>query len=227
MKILGLIPARGGSKGVPRKNVKPLGGQPLIAYSIQSGLQAKGLSMVMVSTDDEEIAEVAKTHGAEVPFLRPPALAADKSPTLDAVVHCLETLAQQGHHFDAVCLLQPTTPFRTDGFVDDCIDHFINSGCDALVSVLEVPKTYNPHWTFEANEDDHLKIATGETEIITRRQELPPAYFRDGSIYLTKTKVILNMRSLYGRSLTYKVSDESRYVNIDTLADWEKAESLL
>jgi CMP-N,N'-diacetyllegionaminic acid synthase len=227
MKILAIIPARGGSKGVPGKNIKLLNGKPLLAYTVEIALQSKLLSNVMVSTDDEKIAVVAKSMGVKIPFLRPIELAKDDTPTLDVILHTLEWYQKNNCFFDAVCLLQPTSPFRTLEFLDKAIEKFIESGCDSLVSVQKVPHEYNPHWTFEENEQGNLKIATGETEIISRRQELPIAYHRDGSIYLTKTKVLLTEHSLYGKSTTFIESDPKGYVNIDTMEDWKKAEEMI
>ncbi|MEL7221693.1 MAG: acylneuraminate cytidylyltransferase family protein, partial [Bacteroidota bacterium] len=228
LKILALIPARGGSKGIPRKNVKLLGDQPLINYTIASALACDGLSTVVVSTDDAEIAQVSQAAGAAVPFMRPAALAADKSPTLDTVIHAINYYQDQGQEFDAVCLLQPTCPFRTSAEISRAIDNFKAAGGDSLISVQEVPHHYNPHWVYEPQEGNGLlKIATGEAEIISRRQDLPKAYHRDGSIYLTKTEVLLEQRSLYGQSIAYVVLNSAHHVNIDTPDDWTEAERLL
>jgi CMP-N,N'-diacetyllegionaminic acid synthase len=226
MRILAIIPARGGSKGVPGKNIKLLGDKPLIAYSIQSALQSKLLTTVMVSSDCLEIIEVAKHWKADVPFQRPEKLAQDTTPTLAVVQHVVQFYEDKGEVFDAVCLLQPTNPFREEGFVDAAIQQFISSNTDALVSVLTVPHEYNPHWTFEVDNKGCLKIATGEQTLISRRQELPQAFHRDGALYITKTAVI-KAGSLYGNSLAYMESNPELYVNIDTLSDWEKAEQMI
>ncbi len=228
MKILGIIPARGGSKGIPGKNIKVLGGKPLIAWTIDQARKALLLNYFMVNTDDEQIAETARQYGAQVPFLRPTELAADETPTLDVVEHTLRFFGSKGQNFDAVCLLQPTSPFRPDGLIDQAIKTFIESDADALVTVRPVPDEFNPHWVFEPDEQGFLKIATGDTEIIPRRQELPPAYFRDGSIYLTKSEVILERHSLYGEKLAYLVMpDNVPYINLDTPSDWEQAERII
>lgn len=226
MSILCIIPARAGSKGVPGKNIKLLNGIPLLAYTSEIALRSKLLTKVIVSTDDVNISNHAKNLKLEVPFLRPVELAQDNSPTIDTVIHTLRWYSNQNIFFDAVCLLQVTSPFRTVEFLDNAIEKFINSGCDALVSVQKVPHEYNPHWTFEVNSEGNLTIATGDTQIIPRRQELPLAYHRDGSIYITKSNVILEQNSLYGNSIAYIESDPEFYVNIDTPEDWEKAELL-
>lgn len=227
MRILGIIPARGGSKGIPNKNIKILNGKPLLEYTTEIALQSNHLSEVMVSSDDEAIIAVAKNLGVQVPFIRPAELAQDDTPTIDVLIHALQWYEIQNNCFDAVCLLQTTSPFRTVAFLDEAIEKFLSSGCDSLVSVLKVPHEYNPHWTFETNENGTLKIATGEDKIINRRQELPQAYHRDGSIYITKTDVILKQHSLYGKSIAYIESAPEFYVNIDTASDWEKAEQIL
>jgi len=227
MKILAIIPARGGSKGVPGKNIKLLNGKPLLAYSSEIALQSKFLAEVIVSTEDKAIVEVAESLGIQVPFIRPVALAQDETPTIEVIIHALQWYENQNIFFDAVCLLQVTSPFRTVDFLDKAIEKFIQSDCDSLVSVQKVPHEYNPHWVFELNDEGNLKIATGETRIIPRRQELPNAYHRDGSIYITKTEVLLAAHSLYGNSISFIESDPEFYINIDTIEDWEKAKQMI
>lgn len=227
MKILAIMPARGGSKGVPGKNIKLLHGKPLLAYTSEIALQSKQLTEVMVSTEDSQIMEVAINLGIKVPFIRPMALAQDNTPTIDVIVQALQWYESQNILFDAVCLLQVTSPFRTLEFLDKAIEKFIMSECDSLVSVQRVPHEYNPHWTFEVNAEGNLKIATGESHIIPRRQELPTAFHRDGSIYITKTEVLLKEHSLYGKNTAFIESEPDFYVNIDTMEDWEKAEEMI
>ncbi|MFK7806511.1 MAG: acylneuraminate cytidylyltransferase family protein [Saprospiraceae bacterium] len=228
MKILALIPARGGSKGVPLKNRKLLGGQPLIAYSINAALACEGIERVTVSTDDEDIASISKSAGAKVPFLRPAELATDKSPSIDTVIHALQFYKAKNINFEAICLLQPTCPFRTADDIAKAIKIFKNSEADCLISVRAVPHQFNPHWTFEEKENSpYLKIATGEKNIISRRQDLPKVYYRDGSIYLTKTEIVLEQRSLYGEKISWFESENKYHVNIDTLEDWAEAEEMI
>ena len=226
MKILAIIPARGGSKGLQGKNIKVLGNKPLISYSIQQAIESNCFSEIIVSTDDEQIAIIARNFGAEVPFIRPSELAEDASSSISVVQHAVAFLEDRGEFFDAVCLLQPTSPFREKGFISKAISTFIKNKSDSLISVLQVPDEYNPHWVFEPNKKGLLAIATGEKEIIKRRQELPNSFFRDGSIYLTKVETI-KKGSFYGNSISYIESNPDLYVNIDTLADWDKAEGKL
>lgn len=227
-RILGLIPARGGSKGVPGKNTKLLGGLPLIQYTIQAALGASSLSRVTISTDDNEIADISREAGADVPFLRPAALATDSSPTIDTVKHCLEYYLFKGERFDAVCLLQPTVPFRQTQDIEAALKEFSESGADSLISVKEIPAKFNPHWAFVKNEETgSFEIATGESQIIPRRQELPPAYYRDGSIYITRSEVILNSNSLYGQKIIAYESTGTADINIDSPEDWASAEAYM
>lgn len=226
MKILGLIPARGGSKGIPGKNIKLLGDKPLLQYTWEAAQQSSLLDKVILTSEDREIIEVATKLGLEVPFTRPEELARDETPSIEVIKHALNFFREKGEEFDAVCLLQPTTPFRTPGLIDTCIKKFEENNYDSLISVREVPAEFNPHWVFEEKED-LLTLATGEENIISRRQELPKAYFRDGAIYITKTEVLLNQNSLFGKRTGFYDTTGTPYVNIDIPEDWEEAERIV
>lgn len=227
MKILGIIPARGGSKSVPGKNIKPLAGKPLLQYTVEAAKSTKYLSRLILSSDDDSIIDVAKSLDLEVPFKRPAILSNDDTPTLPVVQHALNFFIDRNEHFDAVCLLQVTSPFKTSEFINKAIQTFTNSDSDALISVRQVPDEYNPHWVFKAGPKHNLKLFTGDEHIISRRQDLPKVYHRDGIIYITKTEVILDQNSLYGKKLSYIESPNSFNVNIDTIEDWKKAEEYL
>ncbi len=227
MKILGLIPARGGSKSIPKKNIKILNGKPLLQYTVEAARKSKHLSKVILSSNDEAVIKVAKELNLEVPFVRPEHLAEDKSPTLGVIQHAITFYKEQNITFDAVCLLQVTSPFKTGKFIDDAIDKFVESKCDALVSVQKVPDEYNPHWTFKENQSGNLELFTGEKQIISRRQDLPEIYHRDGLIYITKTSVLMEQNSLYGFKLGYIKSPLEYTINIDTMKDWKQAEAFL
>jgi CMP-N,N'-diacetyllegionaminic acid synthase len=224
MKILGLIPARGGSKGVLRKNIRLLNGKPLLAYTAESSLKCRNLARIILNTEDEEIAEVGRKYGLDVPFMRPPELALDSTSSFAVVRHTLLNLENAGEKFDAVCLLQPTNPLRRSEDIDACIELFARSSADCVISVLPVPHEYNPKWVFWKNEDGRLNLSTGDAEIITRRQDLPPAFHRDGSVYVTRRDTIIKDSSLYGnRVLGYEISPEFS-ANIDTEQDWQAIE---
>lgn len=228
MKILGLIPARGGSKGIPLKNIKLLGGKPLISYTYESAKKSSLLSKVVLSSDDQAIIGVAHQIGLEVPFKRPPSIAKDNSTSVEVIKHAIEALKMKGEEYDAICLLQPTTPFREEDLIDRAIRKFESEDYDSLISVREVPHQFNPHWVFvEEEEKRGLKIATGEKKIISRRQELPKAYHRDGAIYLIKVEIILNQDSIIGERLGYINCEDSIYINLDEQEDWSAAENYL
>jgi CMP-N,N'-diacetyllegionaminic acid synthase len=227
MKTLGLIPARGGSKGVPRKNIRLLRGRPLLEYTTESALGAQKLSRVVLSTDDEEIAELGRRCGVEVPFMRPKELAQDDTPSLPVVQHALTTLEASGSYYDAVCLLQPTSPLRKSSDIDGCIDLLARTDADAVVSVVTVPEKYNPHSLYLSDDGGFLRLATGEARPISRRQDLPPAFRRDGGVYLARRDTVLLRNSLYGERLLGFLVEDDRWVDIDTWEDWERATKLL
>jgi len=225
--ILCLIPARRGSKGVPRKNIKPLAGKPLISYTIEQAKASSLIDRVVLSTDDQTIAEIGREYGAEVPFIRPASLATDDAKSIDVVIHALDYFEERGESFDAVCLLQATSPWRPEGVIDDAIRLFLKERPDALVSVRRVPDEFNPHWVFEIDDRKRLHIATGDEEIIPRRQELPAAYHRDGAIYITAVETIRRQHSLLGKDLLAFPIESPELINIDTMEDWKKAERVI
>ena len=201
-----------------------MGGKPLLAYTAAAALDSKRLSRVILSTEDPEIATVGRECGLEVPFMRPADLVADLTPTLPVVMHALNSLEESGASFDAVCLLQPTNPLRRARDIDDCIDLFERSTADSVVSVRPVPAEYNPKWVYWQDTEGKLSISTGDDEPIRRRQDLPDAYHRDGSVYITRTHIITDRGSLYGdRILGYEMPAEFS-VNIDSEDDWANAE---
>lgn len=226
MRVLGLIPARGGSKGVPRKNIRLLAGKPLIGHTIDAALGANHIDRVVVSTEDDEIADAAKALGAEVPFERPASLAEDDTPMLPVVVHAVQSMSASGWKPDLVCLLQPTFPFRRASDIDACIEALEAHRADCVISVHRVPHQFNPHWVYFQRPDGSLGLATGESEPIPRRQDLPDAFHRSGSIYVSRSVIITERGSLYGdRVFGYEMPSEGS-CNIDTTADWERAEAL-
>jgi CMP-N-acetylneuraminic acid synthetase len=227
MRVLGVVPARGGSKGVPGKNVRLLSGKPLLQYTAEAARGSRLLSRVVLSTENEEIARIGLECGLEVPFLRPPQWAADDTPMLPVVQHAVSWMEDQGEFFDAVCLLQPTNPFRRSEDIDACIRLLEISGADAVVTVLPVPEEHNPHWVYFADESGLLRLSTGEAAPITRRQELPPAYHREGSVYVTRRDVLMKENSFYGRRLVGHCIEPKLSVNIDRPSDWVRAEELV
>ncbi|HEY9517244.1 MAG TPA: acylneuraminate cytidylyltransferase family protein [Gemmatimonadaceae bacterium] len=227
MRTLGLVPARGGSKGVPRKNARLLAGKPLLQYTAEAALAATTLERVVLSTDDPAIAEIGRRCGLDVPFLRPPELARDETPTFPVVLHALRALEDSGERYDAVCLLQPTCPLRRAEDIDACVNLMDDSGADTVITVRSVPAEYNPHWVYFTDESGALRLSTGEPTPIPRRQDLPAAFHRDGSIYVTRRAVLLERGSLFGDRVLGHVVDRELTVNIDDAADWEYAELLM
>lgn len=226
MRVLGLIPARGGSRGVPRKNLRSLGGRPLLAYTAHSALAAARLARVVLSTDDAEIAEVGAALGLDVPFIRPAALAADDTPMLPVIRHALDVLGAAGDAYDAVCLLQPTTPFRPEGAVDGCIAMLESSGADSVISVRAIPTHLHPQWAFIGDADGFLTLATGAGAPPPRRQLLPPAYHRDGAVYVIR-RATLDGGTILGARVVGCVLAGAPAVNIDESEDWARAERWL
>ncbi|CAN5835723.1 acylneuraminate cytidylyltransferase family protein [soil metagenome] len=227
MRVLGIVTARGGSKGVPRKNIKLLAGKPLIAWTADAAARATRLARTVLSTEDEEIAEVARSVGLEVPFLRPAALAEDTTPTLPVLQHVVQALEAAGDRYDAICLLQPTNPLRTAEMIDGSLELLERSGADSVVSVLPLPLDHHPYWAYIAGPGGELRLANGASAPVTRRQDLPPAFHREGSIYAMRRDVLIDGNSLYGaRTVGYPI-DAAHSVNIDTLDDWARAETLI
>jgi N-acylneuraminate cytidylyltransferase len=228
--VLALIPARGGSKSVPRKNIRPLAGHPLIAYSIAAGLAARGVGRVVVSTDDEEIAAIARACGAEVPFLRPSELAADDTPDLPVVEHALAWLAEnEGFRPAVIVQLRPTSPLRPIGLVDQGID-ILRAHPDADCVRAVVPSGQNPFKMWRPVEDGRIVplIEDGLHEAYNMpRQRLPATYWQTGHLDVIRRETVLGQRSLTGRRV-YPLMVEAEFaVDIDSPRDFERAEALL
>lgn len=227
MKILGLIPARGGSKGIPGKNLAMVCGRPLLAYTVDAALGSRLLTRVILSTDSEEIARVGRSLGVDVPFMRPRELAADTTPTIDVIRHAIGAVSEAGQTYEAVCLLQPTNPLRTSEMIDRACEAFVACQADTLLSVLELPEHHHPHWALVQDDEGLLHWATGQSDPPPRRQLLPPAYHREGSIYITRTTVLMERRSLYGERIVPFVVDPATTVNIDGPDDLKIAEEII
>lgn len=214
MTLLALIPARGGSKGIPRKNIKLLGGKPLIAWTIDAAKQARCIDRIVVSTEDEDIAKVALECGADVPFLRPPELAADDTPGIAPVLHALEQLPM----FDWVLLLQPTSPLRSVADIEGIVNFCLERGASSAVSICEVSK--HPYWMYQRDQSDRLQPLLSNRPEIPRRQDLPPVYTLNGALYLARTDWLQDRKSFIDSETLGYVMPNERSVDIDTLQDW-------
>lgn len=224
--VLAVIPARSGSKGIPGKNVKPLCGKPLIAWSIEAGLESKCVDEVMVTTDGREIADVAKRYGASVPFLRPQELASDTSPTFDAVKHVIDSYkAKFKRQFDYVVLLEPTSPLREADDIDGMIRRLVDVlEYDAIISIGEVSE--HPS-ILKRIENGTLVPFCKELKTSTRRQDNEPAYFPYGVAYIAKTTALLAEQTFYCRkSLYYKIKRYQCY-EIDDIYDFLAVENVM
>ncbi len=227
MRVLGLIPARGGSKGIPRKNIRLLCGKPLLHYTIEAALAARHLSRVILSTEDEEIAEVGRRGGVEVPFLRPPELAEDETPMLPVVQHTIGWMEEQGEYFDAVCLLQPTNPLRRAEDIDGAIELLQQSGADSVISFFDVGEKHPARMKYISSDGRVIDPPFAEKVEGQRRQDLPKLYLREGSIYLTRRNVLMEKNSFKGDDCRAWIIPEVRACNIDTPFDLFIAEQLL
>ena len=224
-KILGLIPARAGSKGYPRKNVKPLLGKSLIQRAYESAIESAVLDRIILSTNDPEAERIARGIGLETPFGRPDDLAGDDVSMLDVVLHSLEFLQQTGYVPEAVMILQPTSPLRTPEHIRRAVDLLENH--DSVCSVVRVPNTLCPHYVMKIREDGMLDFFLKEASAITRRQDVPQAYVRDGTVYLTRTAAVVEDQTLYGGKCRPLVLKECETISIDTPEDWTCAEQRL
>ncbi len=225
--VVGIVPARGGSKGLPRKNVLDLSGKPLIAWSIERAVSSKYLDKVIVSTDDNEIAAIAKQYGAEVPFLRPDELAGDTTPMIDVVGHAITYYEKENAEFDYVALLEPTSPLRKENDIDNAIVQLINheNDADGLVSVGEVHLEHPS--IMKKIKDEYIAPFEISDKNISRRQELEKVYFPYGVIYLVKTEMLIKHRTFYqDRTIPYFIERWQNY-EVDDIYDFKCIEAVM
>ena len=225
MRVLGVIPARGGSKGVPGKNVKLLGGVPLIGHTIAAARASK-LARTILSTDDARIADVGRELGVDVPFVRPEALATDSARAIPVLQHALEACeAAEKSRYDAVMMLQPTTPLRTTADIDGALEIFRATTCDSVISVVDVEGHHPARMKFLEG-DRLVDPPYAEAYENQPRQELKPMFIRNGAIYLTRCNILLG-GSLKGKDCRGLVMPAERSVNIDNELDFRYAAWLL
>lgn len=222
-KILALIPARGGSKGIKDKNIVFLAGKPLIAYSIEAAKYSKYIDDIIVTTDSEKIAEISKQYGASVPFMRPAELATDTSKTIDAVLHAIQTLKTMGKEYDVLILLQPTQPLRTNKNIDEAIEVYYKNKEDGLVSVSPVDDS--PLLIRSISNDGKLLNLLSQNSTC-RRQDMPEYYKVNGCIYINKIEEINENTSFNDNKIPFIMTKEHS-IDIDELSDLCMAEHYL
>lgn len=226
IRVLGLIPARGGSKALPGKNIKPLCGRSLVQRAADTARASGVLDRVILSTDDEAIAAHGQSAGLTIPFLRPAAFATDASPMMDVAVHALKTLSETDEYVpDALLILQPTSPLRSPEHIRQAVS--LLEGYEAVCSVVPLPQDISPHYVMKIRDDGCLDFFMPDGDRFTRRQDVPVAYRRDGTIFLTRTEVVLNAHSFYGKRCRPMVLQPDEILNIDTAKDWDEAKRRL
>lgn len=221
MRYLIVIPARGGSKGIPRKNIKPFAGKPLIYYTIDAARSIVSDEDICVSTDDDEIIQVVENYGLKVPFKRPAELATDTAGTYEVLLHALDFYEKQGNHYDALILLQNTSPFRTAEHVKEALKLYTPE-IDMVVSVKECAA--NPYYcVFEENDEGYLHVCKGDGNIY-RRQDAPKVYEYNGAIYIINTDSLKKQHMhQFSKRIKYVMEDKSSF-DLDTMNDWLIAE---
>lgn len=224
MKILVIIPARGGSKGIPHKNIKPLNGKPLIHYTIDEAREIVGDKDICVSTDDPEIIKCVEDYGLKVPFVRPEELATDTAGTYEVLLHALNFYEKQGRHYDVVLLLQNTSPFRKVEQIKEALKLY-NDEIDMVVSVKECAA--NPYYcVFEEDDKGFLHVCKGEGNFF-RRQDAPKVYEYNGAIYIMNAETLKTTHMHKMQKRVKYVMDDLSSFDLDTMTDWNIAESII
>lgn len=216
-RVLGVIPARGGSKGIPGKNIFMIGGKPLIAWTIDAALESKYIDRLILSSDDDEIINVAKTLGCEVPFKRDMQLAADDTPGVDVVIDALNRCSG----YDYVVLLQPTSPLRTTEDIDTSLEYCIQNNAPACVSVCK--SQHSPYWMFTLDKSKHMTPLLSEN-IPACRQSLPSVYVLNGAVYIARVEWLIDKKTfIASQTIAYEMLEE-RSIDIDTEFDMKMLE---
>lgn len=223
-RILAIIPARGGSKGIPHKNIVDLCGKPLISYSIEAAQKSKYIDCILVSTDDKEIQKVSLQYGAKVPFLRPEEISNDSAKSIDVVIHGINYLKDNGETFDYVILLQPTSPLRTNEDIDEAIGIILEREKDSLVSVCEVDENPILMRTIKEEKLDPIITFNGNN---LRRQDLPKFFIFNGAIYISTVDMILEDKTMVDNDSIPYVMEKHKSIDIDNILDLKLTEYIL
>jgi CMP-N-acetylneuraminic acid synthetase len=226
LTVLAIVPARGGSKGVPGKNMRPLAGRSLLEYAASAARASGVIDRTILSTDSEEIADAGRRAGLEVPFLRPAALATDETPMLSVVRHAIAQVEASGWTPHLVVLLQPTSPLRKPDHVRNAVATLRSSGADSVVTVVEVPKHLSPDYVMRI-EGGILKPFLPTGADVARRQDARVAYSRDGTVYAFRRDTLDRFGTIYGEDCRPLVVDSAESLSIDSQSDWDAAERIL
>ena len=221
--VIALVPARAGSKGLPGKNIRPLHGRPLLAWTADAARSSGVIDRVILSTDSEEVRDIGCKAGLEAPFLRPAELAQDETPMLPVIEHAVAALERTGCTVDIVVLLQPTSPLRTGTHVRRSIDLLRETRADSVVTVVELPRHLSPDYVMRV-ENGRLIPFLPEGARITRRQDARTAYVRDGTVYTFWRRTLAEQQSIYGRDCRPLIIPASESLTIDGPEDWVEAE---
>jgi CMP-N-acetylneuraminic acid synthetase len=224
--VVAIVPARGGSKGVPGKNLRLLAGRPLIEYAARAAAASGVIDRIVLSTDSPEIADVGRRAGVEVPFLRPATLAADDTPMLPVLQHALDALGRSGWTPDIVVLLQPTSPLRTGLHICTAVTMLRDTRADSVVTVVELPRHLSPDYVMRI-EGGRLVPFLSDGARVTRRQDARQAYSREGTVYACWRATIERFGSIYGEDCRPLQIAPDESLSIDSPADWDAAERLL
>jgi CMP-N-acetylneuraminic acid synthetase len=227
MKVLGIVPARGGSKGIPRKNITPLLGKPLLAYTAAAARAAQLLTRTVLSTEDEEIAEIGRDYGLDVPFLRCRELAGDDTPTIPVLQDVVRRLEAIGESYDAVFILQPTNPLRRREDIDGSIELLEKTGADSVISFVDVGEKHPARMKFIDTEGKVIDPPFKERFEGQRRQDLPRLYQRTGEVYVTRRTVLMEQNSVQGCDCRAWIIPQERACNIDAPFDLFLVEQIL
>ncbi|NPV00492.1 MAG: acylneuraminate cytidylyltransferase family protein [Brevinematales bacterium] len=224
-RVIGIIPARGGSKGIPGKNIRPIAGKPLIVWSIESAKKSVYLDSVIVSTDNERIAAISEHAGAGVPFTRPDDLATDTARSVDVLLHAADWFAERGQRYDIIVCLQPTSPMRTAADIDNALRQMVESSARAIISVSEAE--HLPQWSNTLPPDRCMKDFLPPEVINIRRQNFPVYYRLNGAVNIAETEYLRRRESFIGDESYAYIMPRERSVDIDTEFDFKLAEYLL
>jgi CMP-N-acetylneuraminic acid synthetase len=231
-RTLGVVTARAGSKGIPGKNTKLLAGKPLIVHTIEAALASGAFDRVILSTDDEGAAEIARAHGCEVPFMRPPELCRDDTPHLPVMQHAIAWMRDHGYRADWVMTLLPTSPLRQPAHIRESVEMAISTGADSVVGVDELPAHFNPLRVVKVDEGGWMRLFVNDQPVKRRpgrRQDMPPAWVMNGAIYLFKAELPFDPvePNLYGERVRAMIMPSPYGANVDEPEDWAAIERLL